>query len=182
MQTRAIPVLSCSSSSNFLSLGSLSTKSPSSDRTLGLDHNSDNSGLPNELRSLDPQPLLQYPSAPLLRADTQHAQSERASVFPPPSHKTRYASSKELQKRQPPNYNYKTQVDEELGEPSINTDRRKGRASTVAWIITIITILSIVSLGITSGLLAKDPAVGLSSAATGFELVVCVVALLHALD
>jgi hypothetical protein len=90
------------------------------------------------------------------------------------------ASPKKLQKRQKPNH--KSQVDEESGEQLVNTERRKGRASIVSRVTAIITILSISVLAITGGLLTKDPVVGLSSAATGFELVVCVVTLLHALD
>lgn len=190
MQSRSTPVLSCSTSSKSPSLdsdsskspslGPLSTKSLSSDRTLSVDRSRDNSGLSNNLHSLEPQLPIKFPSALLLRADTQHPQSVIASVSPPTAHKMGYGSPKKLQKRQKPNHN--RQVDEESGEQFANTERRKGRASIVSWVIVIITIFSIAGLAITFGLLTKDPAVGLSSAATGFELVVCVVALLHALD
>jgi hypothetical protein len=190
MQSQSTTVLSCSSSSKPPSLNSnsskslpvdpLSTKSLSSDRTQGLDHNSDNYGLLNNLDSVEPCLTIRLPSAPLLRADTQHPQSVCASVSPPTSSRMGCASPKKLQKRQKPNH--KSQVDEESGEQLVNTERRKGRASIVSRVTAIITILSISVLAITGGLLTKDPVVGLSSAATGFELVVCVVTLLHALD
>lgn len=189
MEAQSTPVLSRSGSSRSPSFesdssksrpwGTLSTKSLSSDRTLGLDHNSGNSRPSKEFHSLEQQLLPKYPNVALLDADTQHSQSARASIYPPPAHDTGCSSSKEIQKRQ--TTSHKGQVDEESGEQFANTERKKGRALTVQWLITIIAILGIAGLAITVGLVTKDVAVGLSSAGTGFELVTCVVALLHAL-
>lgn len=74
------------------------------------------------------------------------------------------------------------QLDHEHEGHSARTFRKREGALVISWTITIVTIASIAGMSIAVGFITGDAALGISSASTALELVICVVTLLTTLQ